>query len=693
MTLKVGSLFDGIFGGGMGAEQAGMQVVWRSEIDPACNTLMDKHRPDIPNLGDVRGVGEASTTAVDVVIGGFPCQDLSVAGKRKGFAGERSGLWFEFHRVLAELKPGWVVIENVPGLLSSCGCIDCQTVRRIMRIHGWLRKRSGGKPCPVCVAGGRMLKSHRGRDFAVLLRGLVELGYGVSWRVLDAQYFGLAQRRKRVFIIGHLGDGAAAEVLFEREGGTRDTPPSRKARQGSASASEGGAGSLRESGEASSNAGRDESGTRSGSSDDGGVAGWEVAAPLTKGSASGKGVNAPGRRQEDDVNLVAYNIQNNDGGSHKRKDRPEGGMYVQETDTALTVGTTDLTAVVSAPLTARHSGESDKWPPINEADNLIAFDDRVITSPGNRSGVSGETSPTLGGEGSVHVAGAVSSKWAKGTGGPAGDEAYNLTVAPTLGTKNDNSTGNAQRAGPRADMAQATGAVRRLTPTECERLQGFPDGWTEYSLDGGQCVIIGEWLKHFAGFRTVIDRSSIGSMGFVSCTISASNDMEVSIYPSVMIPQLSDAQSVTGRLASMAQEVIAPDIINLGSDTVILCDQNGTRLSELREPNDAEGITAISLNLYLDGPCTKEKLSTISTWTRLMTPQLISMSAETEVSMVAYMLHWNAQQPSYLSEDCWSLRTASIRPQADGPRYRQLGNAWAVPVAAWILRRIAEISK
>lgn len=514
MTLKVGSLFDGIYGGGMGAEQAGMQVVWRSEIDPACNTLMDKHRPDIPNLGDVRGVGEASTTAVDVVIGGFPCQDLSVAGKRKGFAGERSGLWFEFHRVLAELKPGWVVIENVPGLLSSCGCIDCQTVRRIMRIHGWLRKRSGGKPCPVCVAGGRMLKSHRGRDFAVLLRGLVELGYGVSWRVLDAQYFGLAQRRKRVFIIGHLGDGAAAEVLFEREGGTRDTPPSRSPRQGTSATLKGG------------------SGKRGYPDQSDGNGASLVAAPLTKGSATGKGVSQPGRRQEDDVNLVAYNIQNNDGGSHKRKDRPEGGMYVQETDTALTVGTTDLTAVVSAPLkaaapskrnggsnptaeefivastlkgeghdasedgtgrqnlvvaaplTARHSGESDKWPPINEADNLIAFDDRVITSPGNRSGVSGETSPTLGGEGSVHVAGAVSSKWAKGTGGPAGDEAYNLTVAPTLGTQNDNSTGNNQREQLRSNMAAATGAVRRLTPTECERLQGFPDGWTDGQADG-----------------------------------------------------------------------------------------------------------------------------------------------------------------------------------------------------------------
>ena len=187
MTLTVGSLFSGIGGLDLGFERAGMTVAWQCEIDKAASTVLARHWPDVPNMGDVRDVGH-STPSVDVVVGGFPCQDVSVAGRRAGLDGERSGLWHEFRRIVGDLRPRWVVVENVPGLLSSNG----------------------------------------GRDFAVILRGLVECGYGVAWRVLDAQYFGIPQRRRRVFIVGHIRDGRAAQVLFEREGGAGDTPPRRE---------------------------------------------------------------------------------------------------------------------------------------------------------------------------------------------------------------------------------------------------------------------------------------------------------------------------------------------------------------------------------------------------------------------------------------------------------------------------------
>jgi len=111
-----------------------------------------------------------------------------VAGKRSGLAGERSGLWFEFHRVLTELKPRWCIIENVAGLLSSNG----------------------------------------GRDFATVLRGLEDIGYHASWRVFDSQYFGLAQRRKRVFIVGSFGNYSCVEVLFESESVSGHPAPSRE---------------------------------------------------------------------------------------------------------------------------------------------------------------------------------------------------------------------------------------------------------------------------------------------------------------------------------------------------------------------------------------------------------------------------------------------------------------------------------
>ena len=190
--MKFGSLFSGIGGFDLGFERAGMQCAWQVEIDEPCCAVLNKHWPHVARYSDVRRV--ENLEPVDLICGGFPCQDLSVAGKRRGLAGERSGLWFEFHRVLGEVRPGWVVVENVPGLLSSNG----------------------------------------GRDFAVLLRGLVELGYGVAWRILDAQYFGVAQRRRRVFIVGHLGDGRAAEVLFESEGGCWHPAPSREKREGTA---------------------------------------------------------------------------------------------------------------------------------------------------------------------------------------------------------------------------------------------------------------------------------------------------------------------------------------------------------------------------------------------------------------------------------------------------------------------------
>jgi DNA (cytosine-5)-methyltransferase 1 len=199
--VRFGSLFSGVGGFDLGFERAGMACAWQCEIDAKARAVLALHWPNVPQHTDVREIGAANLGAVDLVCGGFPCQDLSVAGKRAGLAGERSGLWFEFRRILAELQPGWVVVENVPGLLSSNG----------------------------------------GADVAVVVRGLVELGYGVCWRVLDAQYFGVAQRRRRVFIVGHLGDGRAAQVLFEPESLCGDTPPRREAGEGPAGTLGGGA--------------------------------------------------------------------------------------------------------------------------------------------------------------------------------------------------------------------------------------------------------------------------------------------------------------------------------------------------------------------------------------------------------------------------------------------------------------------
>lgn len=171
-----------------------MECAWQVEKDKDCNRVLANRFPKIERFSDVTKCGRMPR--VDVLCGGFPCQDLSVAGKRAGLAGERSGLWFEFLRIAQVNKPRTIVIENVPGLLSS--------------------------------------DEHR--DFAIILRGLVECGYCLAWRVLDAQFYGVAQRRRRVFIVGSLGNGSCAQILFESESVSWNPPTRGEARAGVANA-------------------------------------------------------------------------------------------------------------------------------------------------------------------------------------------------------------------------------------------------------------------------------------------------------------------------------------------------------------------------------------------------------------------------------------------------------------------------
>lgn len=186
--ITFGSLFSGIGGFDLGFERAGMTCKWQCEIDKDCRTILEKHWKDITRYDDVKKIGRGNAESVDLICGGFPCQDVSIAGRRKGLAGERSGLWYEFARIIDELKPRWIVIENVPGLLSS----------------------------------------NKGQDLLKILDTLAEFGFGVAWRILDAQFFGVPQRRRRIFIVGSFGNGNAGKVLFEQTWSVRDFEKSRR---------------------------------------------------------------------------------------------------------------------------------------------------------------------------------------------------------------------------------------------------------------------------------------------------------------------------------------------------------------------------------------------------------------------------------------------------------------------------------
>lgn len=176
--LRVASFFAGIGGFDIGLLKAGMQTVFLCEKNSFCRRVLSHRFPNVKLVGDIDDVTVDQIPEAEVWCGGFPCQDLSLAnqGKRRGLQGDRSGLFFTFSELISQRCPSWIILENVPGLLNA----------------------------------------HQGADFHRLLMELGKLGYGLSWRILDAKYFGTPQRRRRVYIVGSYQTLRSAEVLFEQ---------------------------------------------------------------------------------------------------------------------------------------------------------------------------------------------------------------------------------------------------------------------------------------------------------------------------------------------------------------------------------------------------------------------------------------------------------------------------------------------
>ena len=190
--MRFGSVCSGIEAASLSWESLGWKPAFFSEIDQSACHVLRHHHPEVPLHGDFTTIKRNEYGSIDLLVGGTPCQAFSVAGLRKGFADSRGNLSLEFLLLAKRELPRWVVWENVPGVLS----LD------------------------------------KGRAFAAFLGGMAECGYGFAYRVLDAQYFGVPQRRRRVFVVGYLGDWRpAAAVLFERESLCGDLTPCRKARE------------------------------------------------------------------------------------------------------------------------------------------------------------------------------------------------------------------------------------------------------------------------------------------------------------------------------------------------------------------------------------------------------------------------------------------------------------------------------
>ena len=181
MSVSVASFFAGIGGFDLGFQNAGITVQFQCEIDEFCTAVLKRHWPAVMRVGDIREVGNGKEVPEsELWCAGFPCQDVSLARARQraGLNGRHTSLFYEFARLLEDARPPVVILENVPGLLSS----------------------------------------HGGRDFGIILGTLADIGYGVAWRVLDSQYFGVPQSRRRLYLVGYRADPArAAAILFEPE--------------------------------------------------------------------------------------------------------------------------------------------------------------------------------------------------------------------------------------------------------------------------------------------------------------------------------------------------------------------------------------------------------------------------------------------------------------------------------------------
>jgi DNA (cytosine-5)-methyltransferase 1 len=372
--LTYGSVCSGIEAVTVAWEQLGFRPAWFAEIDPFCSALLAHRHPGVPNLGDFTTI-EESSRPIDLLAGGTPCQSFSLAGRRGGLEDARGNLAIEFCQLAGRLRPRWIVWENVPGVLSSNG----------------------------------------GRDFGSIVGALAELGYGCAWRVLDAQFFGVPQRRRRVFVVGHLGDWRrAAAVLLEREGLCRHTPARRKAREDVAGSLGGG------------------TGERSWCND------LDRSGAFVSMSLNAKG--GCGRLDGESETFVA-----------------SGCGYWNESESAETLGTQgralyESTAIVSPLAPTAFSAKDHGADAGPLAPTLRAMPhDRSHANAGGQVAVCFESRVARNGRGGP--SGIVPPLKAQSGGTGRGDAAPLLAVGGPL-------------------------AVRRLTPRECERLQGMPDDYT-----------------------------------------------------------------------------------------------------------------------------------------------------------------------------------------------------------------------
>lgn len=409
--LTLGSLFDGIGGFPLAAALSGITPVWAAEINPACVAVTRRHFPDMLHFGDVSEIDGAKIPPVDIITFGSPCQDLSVAGKRAGLDGARSGLFTEAIRIIYEMReathgvyPTFLVWENVPGAFSSGNGRDFQTVLR-----------------EITKTDIPMPASGRWANAGVVRSG----GICVAWRVLDAQYWDVPQRRKRIYLVGSFGDRSAEQILFKPDRVRRYLAPREAAGEGAAADPAGSA--------------------------DTGCAG-RVVYPfdLTQ-------ITSPANRSKVEANAVCYTLA-------AKGYPPSVAISVVGTFKAGAggkAGNLGYGEEVAPTLTSAGSGT-------NQAPS-------VVYAIGNGQKNNTTISDKAGALTCMHDQQIVVYEIDRAAFNQGENAKYDFEVSDS----GVNSTITAR--GPSAvsyEKQPTKWTARRLTPLECERLQGYPDGWT-----------------------------------------------------------------------------------------------------------------------------------------------------------------------------------------------------------------------
>ena len=439
--LTLGSLFDGIGGFCYAAYLTGrIKPVWAAEIEPNCIDITRYRFPEVMHVGSVTELKGDEIQPVDIITFGSPCQDLSIAGQRKGLKGSRSGLFMEAIRIIEEMRlatngkyPAFIIWENVPGAFSSGGGADFRAVLE--------KITKASIPMPP---GGRWADAGMVRGAAV----------DTAWRVLDAQFWGVPQRRKRICLIGDFGGQRAGEILFKPESLLGYTPKSREQKQ--------------------EIAGQSADSVRTENSRTGGIIGLNFAhadsvvrtftdkAPtLMQNMKRGSG-RTPCVMYEEKRNVIPL--------SHEvTGNKASNGLGVGEVGgPCRTLTTAGVHSVFYEAY--QHSGYRES----RISGTITANQAKMVT--GSTPLVVQTDRKTF----ELNQHGGYRESEVNGTLRKAGDDCGGESETIITEKYRERNTKDILK---RA-VQKVTYVIRRLTPVECERLQGYPDNWTKYGADG-----------------------------------------------------------------------------------------------------------------------------------------------------------------------------------------------------------------